>query len=134
MKRIISLLLVTQLSTCFLLALQKAGKDSETPKKDATKESDATGKTNAEKDNGSKNDDGEKEEKTDTDEKKGEDEEKPKTHKVEKETFRIELKLDSAFEGASTSEVSISTKSWALLTVLEALPQGAKVKKGQSLV
>ena len=59
---------------------------------------------------------------------------KPKTHKVTKDTFKVEFEVDGIFMDAGASEVSIETKSWATLTVLEALPQGASVKKGQSLV
>ena len=125
MKHIIAILVATQLIAGSLLAAPKVDGDAEAPKKDTAN---AKEKTQAE----DGKDDGKKEEKGDGEEAK--EEKKSKTHKVKKETFRIELKLDGVFESDRTSEVSIPAKSWILLTVLEALPQGTKVKKGQSLV
>ena len=57
-----------------------------------------------------------------------------KTHRVEREAFEIKVTLDGIFESSRMKEVSISTKSWGELLVLDALPQGAEVKKGDSLV
>ena len=65
---------------------------------------------------------------------KKEEPKKGKTHKVTRDTFKLEFELDGTFTNPNAREVSIETKSWGLLNVLDALPQGASVKKGQSLV
>ena len=65
---------------------------------------------------------------------KKEEPKKGKTHKVTRDTFKLEFELDGTFMNPNAREVSIETKSWGLLNVLDALPQGASVKKGQSLV
>ena len=59
---------------------------------------------------------------------------KVKTHEVKRDPIYVKLNLEGVFESARMSEVSVSTKSWAELTVLEAKPQGAVVKKGEQLV
>jgi len=65
---------------------------------------------------------------------KKEDPKKGKTHKVTRDTFKLEFELDGTFMNPNAREVSIETKSWGLLNVLNALPQGALVKKGQRLI
>ena len=59
---------------------------------------------------------------------------KPKTHKVERKTFELKITLNGVFESSRMKEVGIATKSWGEFVVLDALPQGAEVKKGEPLV
>tara|TARA_Y100001934_G_scaffold118670_1_gene145207 strand:- start:216 stop:1748 length:1533 start_codon:yes stop_codon:yes gene_type:complete len=58
----------------------------------------------------------------------------PKTHEVDRKPFEIKVELQGLFESSRMEEVFITTKSWGELLVLDALPQGATVKKGESLV
>ena len=58
----------------------------------------------------------------------------PKTHEVDRKPFEIKVELQGLFESSHMEEVFITTKSWGELLVLDALPQGATVKKGESLV
>ena len=67
-------------------------------------------------------------------ESKKEEEGKAKTHEAKREPLYVKLNLEGVFESARMSEVSVNTKSWGELTVLEAKPQGAVVKKGEQLV
>jgi len=64
---------------------------------------------------------------------KGE-EEKAKTHEAKREPLYAKLNLEGVFESARMSEISVNTKSWGELSVLEAKQQGAVVKKGEQLV
>ena len=59
---------------------------------------------------------------------------KPKTHEVKRQNFEVKVILKGILESSVMEEVTIATKSWGELTVLNALPQGAEVKKGDSLV
>lgn len=59
---------------------------------------------------------------------------KPKTHKVERKTFQLKVILEGVLESAKMEEVSIPSKLWGELLVLDALPQGTKVNKGESLI
>ena len=59
---------------------------------------------------------------------------KPKTHKVAPGLFKISFEADGVFASSGTREISIDTQSWGVLTVLEAQPHGALVKKGDTLV
>ena len=119
------------MSLSLALAAPEAKTDAENQKKSEGEEPSSKAKTEQSKEN-AKTEEASKE--GDAKPEQDKEEKKPKIHKAEKETFRIELKLDGIFESAGASEVTIATKSWALLTVLEALPQGTVVKKGQSLV
>ena len=59
---------------------------------------------------------------------------KPKTHKVTRGGFRVEVKLSGVFESTRTAEVSLSPEAWAQLRVLRAVEHGTAVKKGQQLI
>jgi len=59
---------------------------------------------------------------------------KAKTHEAKREPLYVKLNLEGVFESARMSEVSVNTKSWTELTVLEAKAQGAVIKKGEQLV
>jgi hypothetical protein len=65
-------------------------------------------------------------------ESKKEEEDKAKTHEAKREPLYVKLNLEGVFESARMSEVSVNTKSWGELTVLEAKLQGAVVKKANS--
>ncbi len=59
---------------------------------------------------------------------------KPKVHKVERKTLELKVTLNGVLESSRMKEVAIATKSWGEFIVLDALPQGTEVKKGESLV
>ncbi|MEY2411015.1 MAG: HlyD family secretion protein [Verrucomicrobiota bacterium] len=58
----------------------------------------------------------------------------PATHTVAKGTLKAKVQLDAVFESVDMTPVKIETKTWTDLTVLEAVPHGARVKKGERLV
>jgi len=58
----------------------------------------------------------------------------PKTLKVTKAPFRVEVKLSGVFEAARTAEVVLRPKAWSQLRVREVVAHGAAVKKGQVLL
>ncbi len=60
--------------------------------------------------------------------------ESPPTHKVKAAPFKVEVKLDGVFAAENAHEIQLKIKSWADLKVLEAVPHGAVVKKGDLLV
>lgn len=60
--------------------------------------------------------------------------EAPATHKVKAVPFKIEVKLDGVFAAKNAHEIRLKTKSWTDLKVLEAVPHGAVVQKGDLLV
>ncbi|MBT5715599.1 MAG: HlyD family efflux transporter periplasmic adaptor subunit [Opitutae bacterium] len=69
-----------------------------------------------------------------TKESKKEEVSKAKTYEVKREPIYVKLNLEGVFESARMSEVSVNTKSWGELTVLEAKQQGALVSKGEQLI
>ena len=58
----------------------------------------------------------------------------PKTHKVAKAPFRIEVELSGVFEAARATEISVPAEMWTTLRVLDAVEHGATVKKGDVLI
>jgi multidrug resistance efflux pump len=56
------------------------------------------------------------------------------TYRITRETLRQEVDLEGVFESEKAAEVLIRPELWAELTVLEAVPHGARVEKGQTLV
>jgi HlyD family secretion protein len=104
-------------------ATEECAKSVKEQKPDSKDESDAVKK-------------GEASEKSDEEakESKKEAENKAKTHEAKREPLYVKLNIEGVFESARMSEVSVNTKSWTELTVLEAKPQGAVVKKGEQLV
>ena len=58
----------------------------------------------------------------------------PATHTIAKGTLKAKAQLDAVFESADMAPVKLETKAWTDLTVLEAVPHGARVKKGETLV
>lgn len=141
MKRILTAILLLPLLAAFLHADDEpvAKKDAPDKKENAKPEAKPTGDKNAPdkkpKKDGDKDDGAEKPAKADdADEKKAEEKKKPETHKAVRKPLRVKLTLDAILESASMDEISIRTTKWGDLTVLDALPQGASVTKGQSLV
>ena len=128
--------------SCFFLVQANAKPKVQDAQGNATEECDKPVKEQkAASKNGSENatdpeKKGEESEKSDekTKESKKEAEGKAKTHEAKREALYVKLNLEGVFESARMSEVSVNTKSWAELTVLEAKPQGAVVKKGEQLV
>ncbi len=60
--------------------------------------------------------------------------EKPATYTVVREPLKVELSLKGIFEAVDAVPVCVRMKQWKDLTVLEAVPHGDKVHKGQVLV
>ena len=128
--------------SCFFLVQANAKPKVQDAQGNATEECDKPVKEQkAASKNGSENatdpeKKGEESEKSDEKpkESKKEAEGKAKTHEAKREALYVKLNLEGVFESARMSEVSVNTKSWAELTVLEAKPQGAVVKKGEQLV
>ena len=58
----------------------------------------------------------------------------PATHTIAKGALKAKAQLDAVFESAEMAPVKLETKAWTDLTVLEAVPHGARVKKGDTLV
>jgi len=59
---------------------------------------------------------------------------KPSTHTVQPELLKIEAQLKGVFEAPKTTEVVFRPEAWGELTVLEAAPAGARVKKGDQIL
>jgi multidrug efflux pump subunit AcrA (membrane-fusion protein) len=53
---------------------------------------------------------------------------------VEKAPFKIEVNLTGTFVPSKMSPVVLRPETWSAFTVIEAVPHGSKVQKGQSLV
>ena len=58
----------------------------------------------------------------------------PATHTVARSPAKPKVQLEAVFEAAEMIPVKIEAKAWTDLTVLEAVPHGARVKKGEVLV
>jgi HlyD family secretion protein len=54
----------------------------------------------------------------------------PPTHTVKKEVLKIQVEIGGMFEAEEMAELVLRPKDWTLLSVLSAVPQGTKVKKG----
>lgn len=80
-----------------------------------------------------KSDEEDKEEEKDEDEEKDE-KDKPKPFKVEAKPLKIEVKLDGFFVANEMEEVIVRPEVWTKFKVLEAVPHGTHVKKGDVLV
>ena len=108
-------------------------------KKAPAKSEDSAKKPGAKKPPPAKKEEG-SDEKPDSDEEKkdeedGEEEEKePALHKVEKGDFELTVELDGIVEAAQSTAMSLIPEEWASLVVIEAIPHGTPVKKGDVLV
>lgn len=58
----------------------------------------------------------------------------PPTHTVARAPAKPKVQLEAVFEAAEMTPVKIEAKAWTDLTVLEAVPHGARVRKGEALV
>ena len=57
----------------------------------------------------------------------------PSIHKVKSGLFELKIELDGIFESPDATPIAVVPKSWADLTVAEAVPHGTVVKKGDVL-
>jgi multidrug resistance efflux pump len=73
------------------------------------------------------------EEKKPADDKKAEPK-KPETHKVEAKKLKIEVEVEGVFVAKEAEEVALRPEVWASFKVLEAVPHGKRVRKGDVLV
>ena len=58
----------------------------------------------------------------------------PPTHTVARAPAKPKVTLDAILEATDMAPVKLETKAWTDLTVLEAVPHGARVRKGDVLV
>ncbi len=58
----------------------------------------------------------------------------PAAKTVEKRPFRIVVELEGVFEGEESREIMLSPEQWSQLTVVEAAPHGAHVRKGDVIL
>ncbi len=58
----------------------------------------------------------------------------PPTHTVTRGTLKRTAQLDAVFEAVEMQPVKIEPKTWMDLTVIEAVPHGSRVKRGDPLV
>ena len=58
----------------------------------------------------------------------------PATVAVKKGPLKISLELDGVFEAQTASEIVVKPEEWTVMSVLEAVPHGARVRKGDVLL
>jgi len=58
----------------------------------------------------------------------------PATQTIKREPLKITVELDGAFEPRTAAEVVVKPDEWSGLTVLSAVPHGARVRKGDVLL
>lgn len=59
---------------------------------------------------------------------------KPETHQVETKDLKIEVEVDGVFVAEDTEEVALRPEVWSSFKVVEAVPHGKRVRKGDVLV
>src|SRR5690606_35979359 len=62
------------------------------------------------------------------------EEKKPQIHKVAVKDLKIEVESDAVFVAQEAEEVALRPEKWSSFKVLEAVPHGAHVRKGDVLV
>lgn len=67
-------------------------------------------------------------------EEKPAEEKKPETHKVGTKDLKIEVEVEGVFVAKETEEVALRPEVWSSFKVLEAVPHGKRVRKGDVLV
>lgn len=72
--------------------------------------------------------------KSSDDKKPAAEEKKPETHKVETKDLKIEVEVEAVFVAEETEEVALRPEAWASFQVVEAVPHGQRVRKGDVLV
>jgi len=60
--------------------------------------------------------------------------EQPPVHTVSRGSLKPKVQTDAVFQSVEMTALKLEPKAWADFTVLEAVPQGARVKKGDVLV
>ena len=60
--------------------------------------------------------------------------ESPPTHTLSRGALKTKVQLDAVLESEEMKPIKLELKSWSDLTVKEAVPHGARVKKGDTLV
>ncbi len=60
--------------------------------------------------------------------------ERPETHVVGRTALKAKLQLEAIFEAVEMEPVKLTPESWSDLTVVEAVPHGRRVNKGDMLV
>jgi HlyD family secretion protein len=59
---------------------------------------------------------------------------KPETFKVEAKAFKVDVEAEGVFVAEETEEVALRPEVWATFKVVEAVPHGKRVRKGDVLV
>lgn len=59
---------------------------------------------------------------------------KPETFKVEAKAFKVDVEAEGVFVAEETAEVALRPEVWAAFKVVEAVPHGKRVRKGDVLV
>lgn len=59
---------------------------------------------------------------------------KPETFKVEAKAFKVDVEAEGVFVAEETAEVALRPEVWAVFKVVEAVPHGNRVRKGDVLV
>ena len=115
--------------------VSKPSEDPNGDKEDAKGEKAENGKDDDAAEDKTKDEESDKpdKEKKDKDSEKS-SEAKPKTHKVEKGPFKIEIELTGVFEAKRMEQIVLRPKQWTGLKVLDAVEHGQRVKKGELLV
>ncbi len=67
-------------------------------------------------------------------EEKDEKDEKPAIHKVERGEFELKVELEGVFESGQVTPISVAPEAWGELAVVEVVPHGTQVKKGDVLI
>jgi multidrug efflux pump subunit AcrA (membrane-fusion protein) len=60
--------------------------------------------------------------------------EPPATHAITRGSLRAKLQLDAVFQATEMQAIKLEPKAWMDLTVMEVVPHGARVKKGDVLL
>jgi len=62
------------------------------------------------------------------------EEKKPELHKVKKKDLKVEVEAEGVFVAEETEEAPLRPEVWSTFKVLEAVPHGKRVRKGEVLV
>ena len=104
------------------------------PRKDAADDSDGKSVKKDEPADETKADDKKPAEKTEAKQSAEKETKKPETFKVEVKDLKIEVEAEGVFVAEETAEVALRPEVWAAFKVVEAVPHGKRVRKGDVLV
>ena len=113
---------------------------SEQKDKKTNDHTESNGESNNEDTHGEKHSDVNKTDEEESSESKKEDKpekksaEKPKPFKVERKPLKVEVKLDGYFVADEMEEIALRPEVWTKFKVLDAVPHGARVQKGEVLI